>query len=91
MFAVTGTIKSITLEKRERDFAKLIINKKKGAVEFPIFFYVFNIEVLNDFRDGKIIEGDNIEVTFYIKGIDKNGHILNNLYADRVAVLKRKK
>ena len=48
-------------------------------------------ELISDFKDEKIIEGDNVEVTFYIKGIDKNGHVVNNLYADRIAVLKRQK
>ena len=91
MFAVTGTIKAITIEKREKEFAKLIISKKRSETTFPIFFYVFNHELISDFKDEKIIEGDNVEVTFYIKGIDKNGHVVNNLYADRVAVLKRQK
>jgi len=91
MFAVAGTIKKIEFKNKSKEYFNLILTKKKGDSEYPLSFYVFNNELVKDFKDEKFIEGDNVEITFYIKGRENNGYVTNNLYADKVAVLKRNK
>lgn len=91
MFAIAGKIKSIELSKTKEgsDFAKLVLcKKKKEGGEYVVFFFVFKKDVVEDILSQNIKVGDYVEITFYIKGREDGSKITNNLYADKIAVLK---
>lgn len=96
MFAITGNISSL-IKCRARSggsFYRIMLKKdmkkKDKSHEMQMEFFSFYERVNEKFESNEIALGDNIEFTFYIKGVQRDERTWNNnLMVKQVSLIKK--
>ena len=92
MFAVTGKIWSIDkVDFDNRKYLRMVLKKKRHDKEISLCFLIFKEEVIRQCNEGLFLGGDYIEAKFYIKANEYKDRYYNNLFVDKITLLKRSK
>ena len=92
MFATVGTIKRISkVESGKKLYYALELEKNRKGDKYKLLFFIFNDKLIEDIKSDKFVVGNSVEITFYIKGNEKNNIIRNNLFASEITLLNRRK
>jgi hypothetical protein len=92
MFAVTGKIWSIDkVEYDNRSHLRLVVKKKRHEKEISLCFLIFKEAIIEQCNNGVFAGGDYIEIKFYIKSSEFKDKYYNNLFVDKITLLKRSK
>lgn len=92
MFAVTGKIWSIDkVEFENKTYYRMVIKKKRHERELSMCFLIFKELVIKQYKDRYFTSGDTVETKFYIKANEFKDRFYNNLFVDKITVLKKSK
>jgi hypothetical protein len=92
MFAVTGKIWSIDkVDFDNRKYLRMVLKKKRHDKEISLCFLVFKEAIIEQCNQGLFVGGDYVETKFYIKANEYKDRYYNNLFVDKITLLKRSK
>lgn len=92
MFAVTGKIWSIDkIDFDGRKYLRMVLKKKRHDKEISMCFLIFKESIIQQHNEGYFIGGDYVEAKFYIKANEFKDRYYNNLFVDKITLLKRAK
>jgi hypothetical protein len=92
MFAVTGKIWSIDkVEFQNKTYYQMVVKKKRHDRELSMCFLIFKEEVIKQYKDRYFDSGDTVQIKFYIKANQFKDRWYNNLFVDKMSVLKKNK
>jgi len=92
MFAVTGKIWSIDSVKfQEKHYLRMVIHKKRKDKVVSMCFLIFKEPIIEDYNKRMFGNADYIEIKFYIKANEYKDRYYNNLFVDKITLLRRSK
>jgi hypothetical protein len=92
MFAVTGKIWSVDkIEFNDKNFLRMVVKKKRNDKEIMLCFLIFKEDVMKQYKEGYFGMGDYVETKFYIKANQQKDRYYNNLFVEKISVLRKKK
>lgn len=92
MFAVTGKIWSIDkVDFDNRKYLRMVLKKKRHDKEISLCFLIFKEDVIRQCNERLFVGGDYVEAKFYIKANEYKDRYYNNLFIDKITLLKRSK
>jgi hypothetical protein len=92
MFAVTGKIYSIDkVEFNNKSYLRMVIKKKKNDKEIVMCFLIFKDAVIDQYKKRLYGMGDYVETKFFIKANEHKDRYYNNLFVDKITILRKAK
>lgn len=92
MFAVTGKIWSIdSVNFQNKHYLRMVIHKKRKDKNIAMCFLIFKEPIIEDYEKKMFASADYVEIKFYIKANEYKDRYYNNLFVDKITLLRKAK
>lgn len=92
MFAVTGKVWSVDkVSFEDKNYLRLVIHKKHKDKKIALCFLIFKESIIADYQKKVFSNADSIEVKFYIKANEYKDRYYNNLFVNKITLLRKAK